>query len=146
MKFIKLAGEINDLRPIRVFKSIKEQLNKLNFDKSKSKIVIYGISYKKDSDDTRESPAIPILNELKKQKYNIRICDPMINDSTKRTMQKFNFINKKKLFYKFNKSKDIAIVVTNHSIFNYKKIQKNFKLIFDCRNSFKGNHKNIIQI
>jgi len=146
LRFIKLAGEINDLRPIRVFKSIKDQLNKLKLDTSKSKIVVYGISYKKDSDDTRESPALPILNELKKSKYNVKICDPMVNEDTIKTMKKYNFINKKKLFYQFNKSKDIAIIITNHSTFNYEKIKKNFKVVFDCRNSFKKNYKNIIQL
>jgi len=148
LKFIKLAGIINDQRPLNIFREFDKLINKIKLnDKKNYNIVVYGISYKKDSDDTRESPAIKILSELKKNNYQIRVCDPYVKDiKNDNTLKKYEFILKKKEYYNFNNKKDIAIILANHSVFDYKKIIENFKLVIDTRNSFIKNHNNLVQI
>ena len=64
---------------------------------------------------------------------------------SKKVLKNYEFVENKD-YYNFDKKNDVAIIITNHSIFDYKKIRKNFKLIFDCRNSFKKKQQNIIQI
>ena len=145
LNFIKLAGNINDKRPSLLSEEIKRYLKKIKFKKDKSNIAIFGVTYKKDSDDIRESPAIIILKKLKKICKNIVICDPMLNEMSKKVLKNYKFIENGN-FYKFDRNVDIAIIITNHSTFDYNKIRKNFKLIFDCRNSFKKKQRNIIQI
>lgn len=145
LNFIKLAGRINDERPLLLCKEIKKHLNKLKFKKNKYKIVVFGVSYKKNSDDIRESPSIIILKNLKKINNQLKICDPILNEMSKKVLKNYEFVENKD-YYNFDKKNDVAIIITNHSIFDYNKIRKNFKLIFDCRNSFKEKQQNIIQI
>jgi len=60
-KFIELAGEINRNMPKYIYSQILDYLNTENKPISKSKILIIGLSYKKNVDDLRESPAIEIM-------------------------------------------------------------------------------------
>lgn len=146
LKFIKLAGVINDERPVKLSNEIINYLKNQKFTSSDFNIVVYGVTYKKDSDDIRESPSIKILQLLSKFNKKIIICDPMISKFSKKTLNKFQFIENKSDYYKFNKDKDIAIIITNHSYFDYTLIRKKFKLIFDCRNSYNKKFANIVQI
>ena len=104
-----------------------------------------GITYKKNSDDTRESPILKIYNLINsKIKNKIFVCDPMVSDFAKKILKNINFVslqelNKKSFYKKF----DLCFIGSNHDIFNYDEIKKKFKFIFDSRNSFKKLGKNI---
>ncbi|MEX2033361.1 MAG: nucleotide sugar dehydrogenase, partial [Candidatus Colwellbacteria bacterium] len=63
-RFIDLAGEINELMPHYVVTKIIWALNRNKKPLRDSKILILGVAYKKDIDDPRESPAIPIIHDL----------------------------------------------------------------------------------
>ena len=90
-KFIKLAGDINDSKPLKISKKIEKLLNKLNYNFEK-KILVLGITYKKNSDDTRDSPAIRICKSFNKKIRNkILVCDPLVSDFFKKDLP-FKFI------------------------------------------------------
>ena len=146
LKFIKLAGVINDERPIKLSNEIVTYLKKQKLISNNSRIVVYGVAYKKDSDDIRESPSIKILQLLNNFYKKIIICDPKISKFSKRSLNKYQFIENKSDYYKFDKDNDIAIIITNHSYFDYTLIRKKFKLVFDCRNSYNKKFNNVIQI
>ena len=141
-KFIKLAGKINDDRPAEISNTI---INYVKKKKLKKNIIIMGITYKKNSDDTRESPILKIYNLLNsKIKNKIFVCDPMVSDFAKKILKNINFVslqelNKKSFYKKF----DLCFIGSNHDIFNYDEIKKKFKFIFDSRDSFKKLGKNI---
>lgn len=141
-KFIKLAGQINDDRPIEISNIISQYIKK---KKLKKNILILGITYKKNSDDVRESPVIKIYDSLnKKIKNKIYVCDPLINKYGKITLNRIKFIDKKKLKdTQFIKSVDLCFIGTNHDVFNFDTLAKNFKIIFDSRNSYKKIKKNV---
>ena len=65
-RFIKLAGEINTQMPIHVVDLINSSLNTDQKSINGSKVLIIGVSYKKDIDDCRESPALDIIELLQK--------------------------------------------------------------------------------
>ena len=141
-KFIKLAGQINDDRPVKISNIISKYIKK---NKLKKNILILGITYKKNSDDIRESPVIKIYNSLKKKiKNKIYVCDPLINKYGKITLNKIKFIDKKKIENKqFLKSVGLCFIGTNHDVFNFDSLAKNLKIIFDSRNSYKKIKKNV---
>ncbi len=141
-KFIKLAGQINDDRPNEIAKTLVGFVKK---NKLKKKILILGITYKKNSDDVRESPILQIHDYLNKKIRNkIHVCDPLINKQSLKKMKKIKFISLAKLKNKrYIKNFDLCFVGTNHNIFNYNYIANNFKIIFDSRHSFKRYKKNI---
>jgi UDP-N-acetyl-D-glucosamine dehydrogenase len=142
--FIELAGKINDARP----KYVVNTINKFLLKKKVNRILVLGFSYKKNIDDIRESPAIKIIQYLKKKiSKRIFVYDPLINQDSVKFIQRIGVNYLSSINSRILKAFDIGIVITNHDIFDYSLIQKNLKLIFDCRNSFlKTKYKNIIQI
>ena len=141
-KFIKLAGKINDDRPNEISRTL---INFLKKNKLKKNILILGLTYKKNSDDVRESPILQIYNSLsKKIKNKIYVCDPLINKQSLKNFKRIKFLNLVNLYNKKSiKNFDLCFIGTNHDIFNYNYIMNNFKIIFDSRNSFKKAKKNI---
>ena len=139
-KFIELAGEVNAHMPHFVLKRIIEALN-INCKSIKnSKILILGISYKKNVDDIRESPAIELIRLLIKNKAIINYSDPYFPKFPKSRRLAFNStsvkINKNNL-----KNFDLVILITNHDSFNYDLIEKESNLIVDTRGVFKASSK-----
>ena len=107
--------------------------------------MIVGVSYKKNVNDTRESPALEIISLLKKKKAKIDYHDPHINELYK--TRKFNFKYKSiKLSKKIIKEYDAVIVVTDHDKINYALLENNSKIIFDCRNIINQQLENVIKI
>ena len=114
---ITLAGRsINDAMAKTIKNEIIYEIRKNNINEKK-KIVICGLSYKKDVADLRNSLSLKIYNDLKKKYKKIKGYDPLIDSSYKK---KYNLINSRNEFLKF----DIYILLTNHSI-----IEKNLKLL-----------------
>jgi nucleotide sugar dehydrogenase len=75
-----LAGRsLNNYMPYFVMDLIIEGINELAVPIKESKIAILGISYKANTGDIRESPAISIINELAKMKANVYGHDPFVN-------------------------------------------------------------------
>lgn len=73
-KLIKMARDINGSMPKFVVDKVGELVNN---DKS-VKIAAFGVTYKPNVDDIRESPALKIIDELKNKGYNVCIHDPYV--------------------------------------------------------------------
>ena len=67
-KFIKNSGIINTLMPIWIVKNIIKKFKEKKIKLNRSSVLVLGVAYKKNIDDTRESPAFEIINLLKKKK------------------------------------------------------------------------------
>ena len=147
-KFIDLAGKINDNRPYEILEKNKKYFKKKENLTDRKKILVAGVAYKKNSDDARESPAIKICSLLKSTfKDEVVICDPFIESSINKNFKRYKFVKIQKLKNKnFLRSLKLFLLVTNHDIFDYNFISKNTKVIFDCRNGFKENTKNILKV
>ena len=84
-KFIKLSGEINLKVLSFILKKIETIRQKINKSKNKFKILILGISYKKNIDDLRESSSLKLINLLYSQKYKkVSYSDPHIKSINSR--------------------------------------------------------------
>lgn len=77
-KFIELAGEINSSMPDYVVHKVIEGLNGIGKAVKGSRILIMGIAYKKNIDDMRESPAMPIMAALQTRGAEIEFADPHV--------------------------------------------------------------------
>ena len=64
VRFVELAQEINNSMPSYVVNRIIERMNILGKPMKGSKILILGVAYKKDISDTRESPAIDVIENF----------------------------------------------------------------------------------
>jgi UDP-N-acetyl-D-glucosamine dehydrogenase len=142
-RFINLADQINSSMPQFVFNRVADALNKQKKSIKGSRIHIFGIAYKKDVTDSRESPAFDIISILKSKGATVSYTDPYIKDI------KFDGISLKsrKPSNDFLDKIDCSIIVTDHSNFDYDRIVKKCKLIVDTRNALKGfNGKNICRL
>ncbi len=138
-RFIELAGEINELMPHNVVTKIIWALNKCKKSVRNSKILILGVAYKKDIDDSRESAAIPIIWDLLRKGANVIYNDPFI-PLIKINNRKFK---SKTLTDGLIKNADCVVILTDHSIYDYKKLEKSAKIIVDTRNAIKKKSKKV---
>ena len=142
-KFIYLSGEINSKMPRYVFNKTRKLLSNNKIKIQKSKILILGVSYKKNVDDIRESPALELMNIFKKRKIYFDYSDPYIPKLPK--TRKHYFSKKSVELTKENiKKYTILILITDHDKFNYLKISKYSTFIVDCRGKYKPKTNKII--
>lgn len=136
-KFIELAGEINTYQPYYVVEKSAEALNKFKKALNGSKVLILGAAYKKDIDDMRESPSLKLIEIYREKGAVVEYHDPLVPVLPK--TRKYNYdmksvkLNKEKI-----KSYDLIVLSTDHSIFDYKLISDNAKLVVDSRNVFEA--------
>ncbi len=145
VKLIELSAKINQYRTNWIISKIKKILFKLKL--KEERILILGLSYKKNIEDTRESASVKIFQKLKSEGYKVDFCDPFF--------KRYKFkINKKNIIIKsinysnyFIKKYGLMVIATDHDYFDYKKILNSKKLIIDLRGKFKKyNNDNIISI
>ena len=111
-KLITSSRLINDSMPNYTYENIIKKIGKDNI--KKIRITILGISYKANTDDIRNSPAIKILKKLNNYKFKkINYCDPNIKTNILKKY-KINKINLKELY----KSSDVLVKLVDHREFN----------------------------
>ncbi len=143
-KFITLAAEINEDMPFYVRSMIVKEIARQPITLDNTKILLLGMSFKKDVDDLRHSPALKVMELLLLDGIkNVSYYDPYI-PQIRVNGQEFNSI--KSLSGKTIKSYDIIVVTTDHTVFDYEMIAKNSKAIIDTRNAFKNvkNNKKVV--
>tara|TARA_B110000444_G_C18805910_1_gene579936 strand:+ start:80 stop:1396 length:1317 start_codon:yes stop_codon:yes gene_type:complete len=139
-KFIELAGEINTSMPNFVIEKLESNLSiELKKPTNGSKILVIGMSYKKDIDDIRESPAIKIIDILKSKNAKVNYHDNFVKQLP--PIKNFPSLKGMKsipLTIKNIQSNDIILILTNHSYIDFNEIGKHSKLIIDTRNALKN--------
>ena len=144
-RFIELAGEINTAMPSYVVKKSAETLNKKSKSINGSKILVLGLSYKKNVDDLRESPSLEIISDLVNMGSKVKFADPYfkkIPPTRKYNLQNVDGITlDSHSLQKF----DLVILATDHDIFNYDLIKEHSKIIIDTRGRFESIPNKIIK-
>ena len=133
-KFIELAGEVNVSIPSYVVGKVIYGLNEIEKSLKGSKILILGVAYKKDVDDTRESPALAIMKILKDRGAEVSYNDPNVPRICGLRAYDYD-IYSAELTEELLKETDVVLIVTNHSAYDYDWIVKNSNLIVDSRNA-----------
>ncbi len=140
-RFIELAGQINGQMPHFVVSKIQDALNGHSKPVKGSRIHICGVSYKRDIDDVRESPALDIMLLLRRLGAVLAYSDPHVPqlklDDLALSSQDGNAIA----------DADCVVIVTDHSAFDYNDIAKRARLIVDTRNALKNvKSSNIVRL
>ncbi|MBM4309216.1 MAG: hypothetical protein FJ123_21015, partial [Deltaproteobacteria bacterium] len=115
---------------------IQDALNKKGKSLKGAKILILGVAYKKDVDDARESPALAIMDLLKKKGATLLYHDPFIPVLPSFRKYQYNLKSSsltKGLLHRM----DAAVVVTDHSQVDYGWVAKHASLVIDTRNATK---------
>ena len=128
-KFIEHSGIINKKIQDWIFNKIKNIRKKSK--KNKFNVLFIGITYKKNINDDRESPAIELMKSCIKDKINVSYNDPYI-----KSIKLQNKIFKSTSLNRKMKNIDLAILTTDHDIYNFKTIYKKFNKIIDTRGKY----------
>ena len=132
-RMLMTAREINENMPLHMVDLVKECFKEIKKGLKKSKISVFGLAYLQNSDDTRNTPAIPIIEKLKENEANVVIHDPYA--------KKFEDVNITDSIDESLKGSDCLVLVTAHDEYkkiNLKKIKKLMRtpIIVDGRNLF----------
>jgi len=132
-RFIELAGYINTEMPHFVVDKIQSALNDRTKPLRGSHVHILGVAYKRDIDDLRESPALDVIELLKRRGARITYSDPFIEHLT---------AGREELLAEsaetMARAADCVVIITNHQGFDYRALVENARLIVDTRNALKG--------
>jgi len=131
VRFVELAQEINNSMPNYVISRISELMNKKEILLKNSKILILGVAYKKDIGDTRESPAIDIIESLLNKSVEVSFYDPFVDELI---VNEESILNEENLDNLSNY--DLVIIHTPHTSFNKIDFENIKSLIFDTTGSF----------
>jgi UDP-N-acetyl-D-glucosamine dehydrogenase len=143
-RFIELAGEINTFMPHWVVTKVMDALNNHGKALKDSKILVLGIAYKKNVDDSRESPAIELMQLLFKKGAIISYSDPFIPNFPKKRNYSFN-LKSVEISPEILPSFDCVLLATDHDAYDYEMIQQHSKLVVDTRGRYRKTYPNIVK-
>ncbi len=129
-RFIKLSADINADMPNYALRRLGDMLSK---PLDKAKVLVLGVTYKKDVKDLRKSPSIKLIELLKKASH-VDYYDPLVPyldiDGLK--------VKAVSLKPAVVKKYDVVVVAVDHAKVNYGMVRRNARLIFDVKNIYQG--------
>jgi UDP-N-acetyl-D-glucosamine dehydrogenase len=140
-RFIELAGHINGQMPHFVVDKIQNALNDTGKPVKGSHIHILGVAYKKNIEDVRESPAVDIMLLLQRRGARLSYSDPFVQQL------KVGNLDLAAEPESAAAVADCAVIITDHSAFDYRKLTETARLIVDTRNALKNfSASNIVRL
>jgi len=128
-EFIELAGKVNESMPYFCRSLVSQAMNHtLQRSLSGSKIIVLGVAYKPDISDTRESPAIKLIQLLANAGANVSYHDPHVPSFAEHELE-MSSVALEPADY------DCVVVVTDHSGIDYDALVDDARLVVDLRNA-----------
>ena len=139
-RFIELASQVNAYMPHYVVERTLEVLNDQYKTIKGARVLVLGVTYKKNVNDTRESPALDIIQMLKEKGARVQFFDPYVSS--------LDSIQRVEITPEILKNQDAVLLVTDHDQLDYSLIGRNSQLIIDTRNAFRNHqgYSNVIRI
>ena len=129
-RFIELADSVNSGMPGYVVGRTSEALNAHSRAVRGSKILIYGVAYKRDVRDVRESPAFTIIRELKLRGAHVAYMDPYVPELHEEGLR-LKAVDPATSFASF----DVVLIVTDHTLLDRERLLREATLIVDTRDT-----------
>jgi UDP-N-acetyl-D-glucosamine dehydrogenase len=132
-RFIELASQVNASMPEHVVERVGEILNRKGQALRGSRILILGVAYKRNVSDTRESPALEVIQHLIRQGVRVAYHDPYVprfqaNGASLRSVP---------LTPAALSAAHCVVIVTDHQSVDYPKVVRHARAVFDTRNALR---------
>ncbi|HSW70442.1 MAG TPA: nucleotide sugar dehydrogenase [Gammaproteobacteria bacterium] len=143
-RFIELAGEINSAMPQWVVHKVVDALNNQGKAIKNSKVLVLGVTYKKNVGDARESPAVTVMEHLVKKNAIVNYSDPHLPQFPK---MREHFFDLKSLALTENNlaEQDAVVITTAHDLFDFNFIKTHAKLIIDTRGVYQTTDPKVVK-
>lgn len=133
-RFIELAGEINHAMPAFVVDKLMDALNERGESLKGAHVLILGVTYKRDLDDTRESPALKIIQLLRRKGARVSYHDPYV--AVLGRSRKYDFaLRSVPLSREALGEFDAVVIATDHTDVDYNLVVSASRLVIDTRNA-----------
>ncbi len=141
-KFIKLSADTNLAMPGYVVNRLKNLLGVKSL--AQAKVLVMGVTYKKDVKDLRKSPPLKLIELLKDTHADVEYHDPIISYLEIGSLHNMKSVKlSKKILQRF----DCVVIATDHTDVDYDLILKHARLIFDIKNVYRGiGNKKIVKL
>lgn len=128
-RFIELADDINTSMPHHVVNRVTDVLNEGSKSVKGSKLLVLGVTYKPDTNDLRESPALEVIRLLQMKGGDVSFHDPYI------TYVEMPNLTYTELSNSILHWADCVIITTDHSVYDYDWVVQHAKSVVDTRNA-----------
>jgi UDP-N-acetyl-D-glucosamine dehydrogenase len=136
-RFIELADTINSAMPAFVVERITEALNDHKKPVRGSKILIYGVAYKRDVSDVRESPAFSIIHDLHQRGAEVAYMDPHVPEIAEDGVT-LRGVDPASSFEPY----DAVVIVTDHTLLDRERLVREAALVVDTRDALRDHTRN----
>ena len=145
-RFIELAGHINAAMPHATVDKIAAALNVQKKPMNGAHILVAGISYKRDIDDMRESPALDVMGLLHQQGARLQYADPLVPRLAGRSWLGGYDLESLTLDAATIARADCVAILTDHTAFDYDALVSQASLVVDTRNAIKQAYPHVFTL
>lgn len=132
-RFVDIANDINDHMPGYVAQRVLLGLNDRGKPMKGSRVLVLGLSYKKNSNDARETPAVDVVKALRKYGAVVLVHDAHVGAHPIDAE-----VDRVPLTAEVVRSTDAVVLVTDHDDTDYELVLANAPYVFDSRNRLRG--------
>ncbi len=145
-RFIELAGQINGAMPQFVVDKIAEALNYDRKSLNGASVLVLGLAYKRDIDDTRESPAIDVMNLLHAKGASVCYADPHVPALRAQGWAGGTRLESQSLTSDVLAAADCVVILTEHSTVDYEMVRRSARLVVDTRNALPAGDAHVFRL
>jgi UDP-N-acetyl-D-glucosamine dehydrogenase len=132
-RFIALADDINRNMPHHVLSRIADALNERSRSVRGARVLVLGVTYKRDVNDVRESPALEVIKLLIGKGAAVEYSDPYVRELAVEDLKLVSV----PLTPEVLATPDCVVIVTDHRAFDYELIARSARLVVDVRNALR---------
>ena len=132
-RFVELANDVNEHMPDYVVRRIQGMLNDRSRSVKGSTILIYGMAYKANTGDARETPSRPIVEQLLELGAEVLVADPHVDDNQMPAGAK-----RADGTARDAATADLVAYLVDHDAFDTEGIESGETPVLDCRKALKG--------
>jgi UDP-N-acetyl-D-glucosamine dehydrogenase len=134
-RFIELAGEINWQMPHHVVERTMQALNEQGKALKGARVLILGLSYKKNIDDLRESPSIRLIELFREKGAIVSYHDPYCPKMKEMRHQPKYMLEMESVPLESAQEMDVVVIATDHDCIDYQQLVRDARLVIDTRNA-----------
>ena len=146
-RFIELAGEVNTAMPGWVVGKTVDALNDRGKPLKGSRVLVLGIAYKKNIDDSRESPALELMARFQGKGAVVSYSDPHIPAAP--VTREYDFhaqgLRSVELTPQALAAADAVVIATDHDRFDYPLVAEHARLVLDTRGRYRQPRPNVVR-
>ena len=139
-RFVELANDINNHMPDYVVRRLIDALNRRGMPLSRTRVLLLGLAYKKNTGDARESPSVRVVQLLGQMGADVRAADPHVVEP----VHGVEGVRRVEFSAAEISAADVVVILADHDEFDYDLVRAHAPFIFDTRRRLSGENVEVI--